>query len=193
MSDTHVKPGWEYIIAADEAGVDITELKLSPNEEERAKIAELIGLVGLKSLDVDLKLKRQQGGLVVKISGDYTARVVQECVVSLEPVENDVKDSFDAWYADPDQAISFNKALKKRDMEKLHGEVPIVDEKDDPEPIIDGEIDLGDVVTQFLSLALDPYPHKEGVQYEIGDDSPKAEASAIRKNPFEKLKDWKAK
>jgi len=52
---------------------------------------------------------------------------------------------------------------------------------------------VGDVVTQFLSLSIDPYAHKEGVQYEVGDDEEHPETSPIRKNPFEKLKEWKDK
>lgn len=193
MVDTNDKNGWVHIINADEAGDALKELHVSPDEKDRQKIAGLLGILELKSLSAELRFKRVQGGLVVRIDGDFAALVVQSCVVTLDPIESEIKDSFSAWYADPEQAISFNKALKQRELEKQHGEIPIVDEKDDPEPIIDGVIDIGDVVTQFLSLSLDPYPHKEGVQFEVGDDAPKSEASPIRKNPFEKLKEWKGK
>lgn len=193
MTDTRDKEGWVHNINADDAGLELTELNLEPSESDRKKIVDLLGVIEVKSLIADLTFKRVQGGLVVKIDGKYKADIEQSCVVTLEPIETHIEDSFSAWYADPDQAVSFNKARKQREMEKRHGEVPIVDEKDDPEPIINGKIDVGDVITQFLSMAIDPYPHKEGVEYEIGDDSPKGQPSAIRKNPFDKLKEWKDK
>lgn len=193
MIETRNIAGWVHNINADDAGSELKDLHLEPGEEERKKIAELLGILELKSLKADLTFKRVQGGLVVKIDGKFEADVVQACVVTLDPLESHIDDSFSAWYADPDQAISFNKALKQRDMEKKHGETPIVDEKDDPEVIVDGKIDVGDTITQFLSLSLDPYPHKEGVQYEVGDDEKRPETSPIRKNPFDKLKEWKDK
>ncbi|MFP4313297.1 MAG: YceD family protein [Alphaproteobacteria bacterium] len=190
--ETRNKLGWIYKVEADKLGDEVKDLTLAPDETERQKIADLLDIPGVNSLKADLKFSRVQGGMVVKIDGVFTADVTQTCVVTLDPIENKVRDEFTAWYADPDQAISFNKVRKQRELEKQHGEVPIVDEKDDPEPVENGQIDLGDVVTQFLSLALDPYPHKEGVSYEIGDDEKRAETSPIRKNPFEKLKEWKS-
>lgn len=191
MTETKDKAGWVHIINAEDAGQDLTELALTPNADDLQRIADLLGIMEVKSLQADLEFKRVQGGLVVKIDGTFKADVVQACVVTLDPIENHVEDKFSAWYADPEQAVSFNKARKQREMEKQHGEVPIVDEKDDPEPIVNGQIDIGDVVTQFLSLSLDPYPHKEGVQFEVGDDEVRPETSPIRKNPFDKLKEWK--
>ena len=74
-----------------------------------------------------------------------------------------------------------------------NGETPIINEQEDPEKIIGGKIDLGEVVTQHLSLAIDPYPHKEGVKYEYGDDEPEKVPEAFKNNPFAALKDWKSK
>ena len=193
MTDTRDKEGWKHIVNADELGVEVDELTLTPNEKDREKIANLFDILEVKALKADLKFKRVQGGLVIRIDGKFNADVLQRCVVTLDPVETHIEEDFKAWYADPEQAISFNKARQQREMQKQHGEAPIVDESDDPEPIEDGKIDLGDVVTQFLSLSIDPYVHKEGVEYEIGDDQNRPETSPARKNPFEKLKEWKDK
>jgi uncharacterized metal-binding protein YceD (DUF177 family) len=38
--------------------------------------------------------------------------------------------------------------------------------EDPPEPIVNGAIDLGALATEFLMLALDPYPRKEGAVFE---------------------------
>ena len=38
------------------------------------------------------------------------------------------------------------------------------DEEDPPEPIRAGRMELGELVAQHLSLALDPYPRKPGAE-----------------------------
>jgi len=37
---------------------------------------------------------------------------------------------------------------------------------DAPEPLIGGSIDLGAIASEFLMLAIDPYPRKSGVVFE---------------------------
>ena len=182
----HIKMPWSYIVSADDAGTEIESLELSPNNDESKALAEYLSIDELKNLKVDLKLTRKQGGLVVHIKGKIEADINQTCVVSLEPIENHISEEFEAWYADPDQAISFKKALQQKEMQKQHGEAPITDEKDDPEPIIDGKIDVADVATQFLSLAIDPYPTKEG-KVTSSEESERVIHSE-KKNPFEALK-----
>ena len=69
----------------------------------------------------------------------------------------------------------------------------MIDEKDDPEPIVDGLIDIGELVTQHLSLQLDPFPHKEGEHFETGDESFVQRPNEERQNPFAGLKALKEK
>ena len=38
-----------------------------------------------------------------------------------------------------------------------------IDDEDEPDPIIDGKIDLGALAAEFFALGLDPYPRKPGV------------------------------
>ena len=40
----------------------------------------------------------------------------------------------------------------------------------DPEPLIDGVVDLGALATEFLLLGLDPYPRKPGAVFEPPQD-----------------------
>jgi uncharacterized metal-binding protein YceD (DUF177 family) len=118
--------------------------------------------------------------------------MTQNCVVSLEPFELQLSEEFEGWFADKDNTVSFAAAKKEREVVKPHAEVEILDEKEDPEAIIDGVIDLGEFTAQHISLAIPPYPHKEGVHYEVGDDEFQVdEKSPLRKNPFEALKNWK--
>ena len=61
-------------------------------------------------------------------------------------------------------------------------EVPL----DGPEPLTGGVIDLGVIATEFLILAIDPYPRKPGAVFEAPDapddsDQPFAALAALKK------------
>ena len=114
--------------------------------------------------------------------------------MTAEPVTSEIEEDFEGWFADRSQTISFAAAKKEREIQTAHSEVEILDESEDPEPVIGGRIDLGELAAQHLSLAIPPYPRQEGARYDYGDEEEGArEASPLRKNPFEALKDWKEK
>lgn len=187
---------WSHYIEAENilSGKPL-KLHLSPNEEERAALALRLDLIEVKKLEADIELSRVRGGLVVYVKGRFSADIVQRCVVSLEPVPAQIEDQFEAWFTDEGQAISLDKIKRERSNAHKHGEQPITEENEDPEAIIDGRIDLGDLVTQFLSLALDPFPRAEGHHYGIDDEEKNysEKVTEVRKNPFAALKDWKVK
>ena len=54
---------------------------------------------------------------------------------------------------------------------------------DEPDPIVDGKIDLGALAAEFFALGLDPYPRKPGVAFEPPAE-PEPEAT-----PFAVLRD----
>lgn len=191
----HVLPEWSYLIEEDKAGTDIKDLTISPSADEEQALCKRLNLLTLEGLSARLTLERISGGMVVHIKGRFKAQLTQSCVISLERVAAEIEETFEGWYANPDQAIMLAKARRARQAKNGEGEAPILEEKDDPEPIVNGHIDLGELVTQYLSLAIDPYPHAPGVERREEDmliiqtDSPGAD---IRRNPFAALKDWKS-
>ncbi len=184
---------WSHPLEAEKAGVEVMDLIISPPEAVLPALCERLGIERLEACKADIRLDREKGNLVIYVSGKVTARVHQKCVITLEPVISEISEDFEAWFSDPEQAVSLHKARQIKEAEKYNVETPMMEEQEDPEPITDGKIDLGEVVTQFLSLAIDPYPHAPGAK---GDESaaPK-EISVIpeeRRNPFAALKDWKS-
>ncbi len=191
MSET-LTPEWSHFIDADDVTGEKLRLSITPDKEARKNLVRRLGVLSFETLKADLILQREQGGMVVHVTGHVRATLKQSCVVTLDPVNAKVDEDFEAWFADPDQAIALAK-VKHDQQIKAGGETPILEEYEDPEPIIDGKIDLGELVTQHLSLAINPYPHAEGVRYEYGDDEPQKVPEAFKNNPFAALKDWKAK
>jgi uncharacterized metal-binding protein YceD (DUF177 family) len=114
---------------------------ISASLEERAALAVRFGLVAIDRLDSHVELELMVGGLV-QLSATLTADVVQTCVVSLEPVPTTVEESFTLFYGSIDDK----------------GETILNGNDDIVEPLVSGQIDIGEAVAQQLSLALDPFP-----------------------------------
>jgi hypothetical protein len=85
--------------------------------------------------------------------------VTQTCVVSLDPFPATVDDEVDVRFAPQTAANSGSVATKETQT------FSVVDE-DEPDPIIDGTIDLGALTAEFLALGLDPYPRKPGAAFD---------------------------
>ena len=190
---TIVETEWSYFWDIDSMNGAKESVLISPNADEKQRLCQRLGLESIQELKADIQIGHPSGASAYHIHGHISGEITQNCVVSLEPVVNRVDESFDAWFADPDSAVSIAKVRHEKDMERGHGEVEMLDEQDDPEAIIDGKIDLGEVVTQFLSLSIDPYPHAEGAAFEGKNDQQDGDDEPSVNNPFAALKDWKNK
>ena len=112
--------------------------------EERAALARRLGLLSLERLAARVSWRRQAGG-VICLEGELEAALSQSCVVTLEPVEAQIAERFVRYFV--------------REASKAEAEVMVDPEADDPpEPLVDGVVDLGEIVAEQLALALDPYP-----------------------------------
>jgi uncharacterized metal-binding protein YceD (DUF177 family) len=117
-------------------------------EDERAALARRLGLLALDRLSARLTWRREAGG-VIRLEGELDAEVTQSCVVTLEPVAARVTDRFVRHFV--------------RGEPRAETEVVVDPEAEDPpEALEDGLVDLGEIVTQQLALALDPYPRAPG-------------------------------
>ncbi len=183
---------WSYLFNINDIEKGRAELTISPSNDECEDIARRVDVLNIKDVKANLVITRESGSAIHHVSGKFKAIVTQECVITLEPIETEISEAIEGWFADKQSAVSFAAAKREREGIKTQGEIEILDESEDPEPIIEGLIDLGELVTQHISLAIPPYPHKEGAEFEVTDDKFKLnENSPLRKNPFEALKDWK--
>lgn len=189
------KAEWSRILEVEKIGSDARTVTFEASEQERADLARRMGLISVEKAQASVTVQRVGGGIIHAL-GMVRADLTQSCVVSLGPVPAHIEDEFEGWYGDKEQAaLSFAKAKNDREVKKGHTELEILEEAVDPEPILNGKIDIGELATQYLSLALDPYPRAEGVtsQYIVPEGAKDREGAELRKNPFEALKDWKEK
>jgi hypothetical protein len=182
---------WAHLVDANKIGTSPLKISIEPTSEQRKLLARRLGLKSLESLKAEITFTRAAGKMTVYAEGSFEAQVNQHSAVSAKTISSKVSDCFEAWFADREKTVPFVRALQEKEAQKGKMEMPMIEEADDPEPIIDGKIDAGELVTQFLSLAINPYPHAEGEEYPHGDDT-----AALQKrldNPFAALKQWKSR
>lgn len=144
--------------------VDVTsigegfEIAVTAEPAERAALAALNGLPEVRSLHATLRLRPERRG-GVRVTGEVRAEVVQTCVVTLDPFEAAVAEPVDVHLL-PEAALASVRAARAA----LSPEA-LEMEDDEPDAIEGGRIDLGALTAEHLTLGLDPYPKKPGVQF----------------------------
>jgi hypothetical protein len=170
-------------------GLDVV---LRPNAEECAALARENDLRALTALEARLRVARR-GAEGLEVSGQLLAKVRQTCVVTLEDFDTEVDEPVHLCFAPPhgpSKSVSAEprRAVKKSErwkepVEDEPAPARIVDLEDAaPDPLIGGAIDLGAIVGEFLTLALDPYPRKPGARF--SEPAPAAEEGS----PFAALR-----
>src|SRR5215472_2112579 len=118
---------------------------LFADKQTRAAVAEHAGLAALPRLEASFDVTPHgRGGL--HVVGRVSATVGQTCVVTLEPLENEIQEAIDLVFM-PTDALPL-----------VGGGAEVEMPADAPEALIGGAVDLGEIATEFLVIGLDPYP-----------------------------------
>lgn len=143
---------------------------------ECAALAARMGLVSVRALSCQVRLRRLSGGMagragldgsVIEAHGRLRAEVVQTCVVSLEPFAVVLEEAF---------TVHFVPA----GTEQTEFDPEAVDEI----PLTGGVLDLGEAAAEQLALVLDPYPRKPGATLpsEAADPAPVLPFEPLRRH-----------
>jgi uncharacterized metal-binding protein YceD (DUF177 family) len=178
-SGSNSKPPWSAPVAVHQVPETGRHFDLVADENTRAAVAQAIGLRALPRLTASLDVSRQ-GREGLRVVGRVSATVGQTCVVTLEPIENEIDEAVDLVFA---PAV----APEASDESDVHSKVAA---DDAPEPLVGGMVDLGEVATEFLSLGIDPYPRTAEAEFTAPaakDDTPHpfAALAALKKGPGE--------
>jgi len=141
----------------------------------REAIAEAGGLREVLSASASLDVTPKSGGRI-HVTGHVRARIGQTCVVTLDPIENEIDEPIDLVFAPPEQIPDLSDLVDEA--AESETEIP-----DPPEPIINGVIDLGRLATDALFLAVDPYPRRPDAVFD-----PPVETADPMDHPFAALK-----
>lgn len=156
MSLTLPVPEFSRPIQVDQLSAKVNRQTIEAEPRECEALAERLDLMELRSLVARLEIEPLSGKGLISVKGRLTANVVQACVVTLGPVESIIEEGFSLTFA-PEESVG----------EAEGSELEIAwDQADPPDPIIGGLIDLGEVVVEYLALALDPFPRAVGAVFE---------------------------
>jgi hypothetical protein len=169
VSEQPFARSWSVPIAVTDVPEAGRHFVLVADEGIRTAVAERAGLRALPRLAADFDVTRH-GRNGLHVAGRVVATVGQVCVVSLDPVEEDLDEAIDVIFS-PSSATG---------TEEIGGEIEVPPE-DGPEPLVDGLADLGALAVEFLILGINPYPRKPDAHFE----PPAADDEVVR--PFDVL------
>ncbi|MGH1418344.1 MAG: YceD family protein [Hyphomicrobiaceae bacterium] len=184
MSEADPNPPLRHIVH------DVTEIpdgglkvawKASP--EERAVLAQELDVLEIEAVSTLYEIKRKgrarQGGSRYELTGQIKFRLTQACVVSLEPITQLIEETIEEEFR------------PEEDIEPRGEDESEVLSVNDPEPFVDGKLEVGRLIFEYLSSAIDPFPRKDGESLEWQDRQDPADVAA--QNPFAELAKLKNK
>src|SRR3979490_3306 len=124
------------------------DIEASPAAREA--MAEVGGLREILSAHASLDVTPKGGGRF-HVAGRVRARIGQTCVVTLDPILNDIDEAIDLIFAPPEQIPELADLVD--DAVEGAAETP-----DPPEPIVNGIIDLGRLLPDWPLLRPRPTP-----------------------------------
>jgi uncharacterized metal-binding protein YceD (DUF177 family) len=170
---------WRVTVAVEDVPEDGRRFDLVADTDTRAAIARLAGLRDLPRLQANFDVIRAgAGGL--RVAGRVCATVGQTCVVTLEPLANEIVEDIDLVFMPQAGSETGDENVQLRDRDL-----------DEAEPLSGGSVDLGALATEFLILGIDPYPRKAGAVFQppmesAQEEGPFAALASLKKGSDER-------
>jgi hypothetical protein len=167
---------WREAVTLSEVQRGTLRRSLEADEAARTRIARALGLDALLGLVADLRASPWLDG--AQVEGRWRASVRQTCGVTLEPFDSDLEGELRLRVLPQGSAALAG-------VDEAGGELDLdPDAEDPPDVLADDKIDLGAYVVEDLSLAIDPFPRKPGVEFQApeqpGEPSPFAVLAKLK-------------
>jgi hypothetical protein len=146
------RAAWTHRVPIEDIPETGRHFHLVADEATRASLAEAAGLRALPCLEATFEVSRH-GRNGLHVAGEVSATVGQTCVVTLDPVDSEVRETIELLFLPPRAEDAVADATVDLDAEEP------------PERLDDGAVDLGAVAAEFLMLGIDPYPRKPGAVF----------------------------
>ncbi|HXC57366.1 MAG TPA: YceD family protein [Rhizomicrobium sp.] len=156
------------------------EIALTTTAEERARIARWAEVRAVDSFAATLRLRKHSANSF-SLDADLVADIVQDCVVTLEPVKSRIE-----------RLVHRQLHLAAPSRHRGDASIPLTamaGEDDTPEEIDSLHYDLAGPLLEELVLAIDPYPRAPGVEFAAPAEA--AGAAEPPQSPFAVLKNLK--
>jgi hypothetical protein len=176
---TEISP-FQEIYDLGDLGRGTADLRITTTDDDRARIARWADVQAVEAFAATMVLRKHAANSF-SLDAELTADVVQDCVVTLEPVRSHVARHIH-------RELHLAPSLRHRSDTTIALPQSAGDD-DVPEEIDSLDYDLAGPLLEELVLALDPYPRAPGVEFaapaEAGEPETKPES------PFAVLKSLK--
>lgn len=188
VSATPGRGAWTYLIVAGDIANEARDFNIRPEPKDLPALAEALDVLSVQSVQASMTLHRTKKS--IRVRGYVKAVVIQNCVVSLEPVRQRLNEEIDRTYVASRDEVEqvFKNMNANREM------MIDPDEIDPPEVIENGRLDLAAIALEHVILGIDLYPRAKGADVSsslaLAGDGVSAEESA-RESPFAALAELK--
>lgn len=157
-----------------EAGLQET---VTADATERAAVAAAFDILDLSRFEATVTIS-PWNRVGFKVEGRLVADAVQACVVTLEPVPEQIEHPFSLSFLPPETQAAEPRTVAEAEV------IVDIDAEDPPDPLTGPLLDLGVIATEQLALALDPYPRAPGATLPA---APETGADETAQSPFAAL------
>ncbi len=160
---------FSYQLAVADLPLSRQHYHMVANADNLKFLTDVLQIPEVKSFVADFYIKPDHNTPILKVSGHIKADLVLQSVISLE--------NFDQKYDfDFETAFDTKATLQKQKEEGDDWD------KDTPEIVVNGKIDLGDIAIEQVALRLEDYPRREGEKFSFTPDFDPSEKP--NNNPF---------
>lgn len=143
--------------------------------EETERLAGELGVTACSGLRADYEIRRV-GDERYLMTGTVFADVTQPCVVTLEPVVQRIEERI---------LVEIGGETSEEEGSE-EAELSLLDDEMEHETLVNGRIEAGRIVFETLAAAIDPYPRKEGAEFNWEDPTSQGDAAKAA-GPFASL------
>lgn len=163
----------------------VLSVDIEAGSSECKELARRFDIADVTSFKAHAEISGRTNDVIVR--GTLKAQVVQNCVVTLEPLTEHYEESFVRRF------VPATRLPKTAPGEEVF--IPLLpDEEDLPDALEGDELDLGEIVAEELALVLNPYPRRQGATFELPQGLEGVElGEVVKPNPFAVLSKLKEK
>lgn len=167
---------FSYPIIIDELTPSEKKYSLKANNQDLAYLKEILKVEDVKSFSAEIRVKYNKKEHLLNVWGKVDADLVLQSVISLE--------NFAKTYS-PEFSVVYDTKASLKEIKEL--DIDIYD--DEPDIIIGGKLDLGQVAIEQLALVMEDNPRQEGEVFVFESEFDEEDTEAL--NPFNVLKKLK--
>ena len=168
-------PEFSRIVRLDRISESGIVREIAADAAERRALARRFAIVAIERFSATVSLRRTREG-DVRLAARLSARAIQDCVVTLEPVPGEIEEEVTLLLRPVRDDAPTPKTV-------------VIPPDEDFEPFAGEAIDIGEAVAVELALSLDPFPRSPDADSAFDPGETGESSSSAAESPFRALEE----